>query len=880
MRHLLRLALRSLRLRLARTLLTTGAVTLGVAVILATGITILSTEAAILRLFNDASGRADLIVLSANTSQSGFSQQVLRRISNVNDVVAAVPSIEVQTRPVDTGSGADTTIATAASPSAAVEVQPSSSDYFLYDKSRLVVWGIDPLLDPLAREYKLTAGRFLSEDEDSYEVILVEDYAQANNISLGEDVYFVTPEGSESLEVVGLMSKEGAGRMNSGDFGVMPLATAQYLFSRPAELDQVDVVVDPNAASGAGLDALRAALQDRLGTDYSVTYPASKSRRVIQMIETYSLGLSLFSSVTLFVGMFLIYNVLGMTVAERTREIGMLRAVGMLRSQVARQTLIEASIIGVMGSALGILAGLFLARGLIWLAGYMFQLAQGVESVEVPVASVITGMVVGILVTLLAAGIPAWQAGRVSPLEAIRVRGRPSRGWLMRRGWILSIVLIILAFAVLFVLPLSPTIRYSLGQPAVFLLLGAATLLIPTSMNAWQRLSRPLVRRVYGNEGALGVSNLERARLRSTLTAAALMICIAMMVGIRGLSDAFEHDIQEWVNSYIGGDLYVYATLPMRMDLQNRLESVDGVAGATPIRYVATQMLRPDGDLQDVTFTAIDPESHRRVTSLAFTDTSVSAEASLAQLAEGDYVLLSSVLADRYELKRGDIVRLETKRGPHEFVVAGVVVDFTEQGDALYGSWKDLRRYYGVDNATVFYVRVAPGQDVRATQERIDALYGARRHLTIQSNEVLKQGIMRENEVVFAMFDILAMIAVIVAAFGVVNTLMVNILERTRELGSLRSIGMTKGQVAKMILAEAAMLGGIGGTFGIILGLFLERIFLMGAAEISGLVVKFAIPLEGILVGLLLAMLVSQVAALWPVRHAVRLRIVDAIQYE
>lgn len=879
MTYLLLLALRSLRLRLSRTLLTTGAVTLGVAVILATNIAILSTETSILRLFNDASGKADLIVISANTTRPGFSEQVLRRITSAANVAAAVPSIEVQTQPVDAKGGDNQPPPDAASSSTGVSIE-SSSDYFLYDKSRLLIWGIDPLLDPLAREYKISAGRFLSEAENGYEVVLVEDYAKANEINLGDDLHITTPGGSEYLRVVGLMSKEGAGRVNSGDFGIMHLSAAQYLFNRADELDQVDVVVASGVASGAGLDALKASLQDRLGDVYSVTYPASKSRRVIQMIETYSLGLSLFSSVTLFVGMFLIYNVLAMTVAERTREIGMLRAVGMLRNQVALQTLTEAAVIGVVGSILGILAGMLLARGLIWLAGLMFQLPQSMEAAEAPIASVITGLLVGILVTLLAAGIPAWQASRISPLEALRVRGRPSRSWLMRRGWVISLPLIGLAFAVLFVLPLPPTVRYSLGQIAVFLLLGAAALLIPTSLSAWQRLTRPLVRRIYGNEGALGVANLERARLRSTLTAAALMICIAMMVGIRGLSDAFLHDIQEWVNSYIGGDLYVYATVPMRTDLQKRLESVDGVAAATPVRYVTTQLLRPEGDSQDVTFTAIEPLSHGRVTSLAFTDTSISPEALLAQLAEGDYVFLSSVLADRYELKRGDVVQLETKRGTHEFIVAGVVVDFTGQGYALYGSWKDLRRYFGIDDATVFYVRVAPGQDVKATQDRIDTLYGARRHLTIQSNEVLKKGILRENAVVFAMFDILAMIAVIVAAFGVVNTLMVNILERTRELGSLRSIGMTKRQVAKMILAEAAMLGGIGGIFGIILGLFLERIFLMGASEVSGLEVQFAIPYKGILLGLLLAMFVSQVAALWPVRHAVRLRIVDAIQYE
>ena len=170
----------------------------------------------------------------------------------------------MQTQPVDTDRGGEEAGADAASASAAVEVQPSSSDYFLYDKSRLVVWGIDPVLDPLAREYTLTAGHFLSEDDDRYEVILVEDYAKANKISLGEDLHIVTPEGAEYLEVVGLMSKEGAGRMNNGDFGIMHLATAQHLFSRPDELDQVDVVVDPSAASGAGLDALRAALQDKI----------------------------------------------------------------------------------------------------------------------------------------------------------------------------------------------------------------------------------------------------------------------------------------------------------------------------------------------------------------------------------------------------------------------------------------------------------------------------------------------------------------------------------------------------------------------------------------------------------------------------------------
>lgn len=859
MTYLLLFAFRSLRARPARTLLTVGAVMLGVAVILATNIAILSTEAAILRLFGDASGRADLIVMGASSTRPGIPEQALRRASSVAGVAVAVPSLQVQTQPVDA---------------------QLASDSFLYGESRLELWGISPSLDPLAREYKISAGRFLGEAEDAYEVVLVEDYARTNRINVGDDLRVVTPDGSELLRVVGLMSKEGPGRLNNGDFGVLPLATAQYLFRRPDELDQVDLIVTPDLANGSGLDTLRASLQDKLGSTYSVTYPASKSRRVIQMIETYKLGLSFFSSVTLFAGMFLIYNVLAMTVAERTREIGMLRAVGMLRGQVARQTLIEAALIGVTGSVVGILAGLGLARGMIGIAGLMFQLVQDVEPVPIPIGNVLGSILVGTSVTLLAAGIPAWQASRISPLEALRVHGRQNESWMIDRGWPVGIVVIALSFAVLFVLPLSPTTRYELGRIAVFLLLGAAALLIPSTLSGWQRLARPLVRRIYGNEGALGIANVQRARLRSTLTAAALMICIAMMVGIRGLSDAFQHDIQSWVNSYIGGDLYIHAVLPMRSDLQKRLEGVEGVAAATPVRYVPARLVRSGGRSQGITFTAIDPQSHGRVTPLAFADASANAEALLASLGEGDRVFVSSVLADRYGLKPGDAISLETRRGTQDFTIAGTVVDFYEGGDVIYGSWKDLRRYFGIDDASVFYVRVTQGQDIKGTQKRIDDLYKARRHLTVESNEVLKKNILDAYREVFVMFDILAMIAVIVAAFGVVNTLMVNILERTRELGTLRGIGMTKRQVAKMILAEAAMLGGIGGIFGVTLGLALERIFLMGASEISGLAVTFVLPLQGIVLGLLLALGVAQLAALWPARHAVRLRIIEAVQYE
>ena len=604
------------------------------------------------------------------------------------------------------------------------------------------------------------------------------------------------------------------------------------------------------------------------------------------MVETYKLGLNLFSSVTLFVGMFLIFNVFSMTVAERTREFGMQRAIGMLPWQIARQSLIEAVAIGITGFALGVAAGLLLAPGLIWIASLLLKQARDVAAVQVPPVDLAISIAVGTGATIIAALVPAWQASRVSPLEALRSRSRQGQGWLLRKGWPIGLGLMVAACATVFWLHLPPGILSWVGRAAVFVLLGAAVLLIPATFGTWERLARPVVYRLYGHEGNLGISNVARARLRSTLTVTALMVCIAMMIGLRGLSARSERDIQSWADAYLGGDLYVYAGLPMRVDLQQRLEAVAGIAAVTPVRYLQARVARPLSTAgagqrsEPVTFAAVDPRTYGLVSSYIFADSTESTAATLVSLAEGDTVLVSSVLAERYTLHAGDRISLETRRGTHEFSIAAIVVDFYQAGEVVQGSWRDLRRYFGVNDVSVFYVKLDPLADRATVQDNIDRLYGERRHLTVQSNEVLKESIGRSNRQVFAMFDVLSMIGIIVAALGVLNTLMINVLERKQELGTLRCVGMTKRQISKMIVSEAAMLGAIGGAFGLLLGLALERVFLSATADISGLNVGFVLPVDAMLAGVGLALIVAQLTAVWPAHHATTLSIVDAIKWE
>jgi putative ABC transport system permease protein len=858
--RLLSLALRSLRVRFSRTMLTALGVVLGVAVIMAVQITNLSALESITTLFSEASGKADLVVISASSDSQGFADDVLRPITSAPGVESAVPSLHLRVRLAD-------------------EPAPSQLDLSLFGTvaGGLMVYGIDPELDSQAREYKIAAGQFLSPDPDAYDIVLVKDYAQLNEIEVGHDVRIVTPAGIELLRVVGLLSKEGAGQLNNGAFGILPLLVAQEMFERSGELDQVDILASPQVAGTAGLDQLKAALQERLGADYTVMYPATQGRRVTQMLQGYQLGLSFVSVIAIFVGAFLIYNAFWMTVAERTREIGMLRTVGMTRRQVMRQILTEAGILGVVGSVLGIGFGILLSRGLIRLMELL--LAQEVKQVPVPLQGLATSLLVGLGVTLAAASIPAWQAGRISPLEALRIRGDPRESWIIRRGWVLGVTLLAFSYLVLYQVQLPGDVSW-MGHAFIFVLLLAGTLLVPIAVRIWERTARPWFRRVYGNEGQLGSRNAQRAKLRTTLTVAALLVGVAMILSTSAIVAAFTTDISAWMENYIGGDLYIYSTVPMRADLAWRLEAVEGVDAATPTRYLDVRRLKPDGGDERLTFTAVDPFSYERVASFAFATGQGDRDQLLNRLAAGDAVFISSVLSEKYALTQGDTIRLSTRRGSQDFEVAAVVVDFYNRGFVVQGSWKDLRRYFGLNDVSAFLVKLQPGYSTEEVRERIDHLYGERRHLTLESNQALKGRALNLLAQTSSLFDVLALIAIVVAALGVVNTLTMNVLERRQEIGMLRSVGMTRRQVGKMILAEAGMMGLVGGSVGLVFGLFLSHAVLSTINSMMGYELTYTLPVQGIMVSLVIALIVSQLAALWPARHAAKMRIIEAIQFE
>lgn len=862
------LTLRNLRARLTRTLLTTLGIVLGVAVILAIDITNETTFASIRNLFDETAGRANIVIEPKRGAGQGLDPDLAVDVRRVPGVVLVAPSIRQRSYlPGQLGNVIG-------------ELSLGGGDGMA--RGGTTVLGVDPALDPQVRIYQVKRGRLL-DDADRRSAVVGAALAEKYEIAVGDDVELLGPDGFVSFEVVGIIESEGVGRLNDGRIVIAPLDEVQDVFARGREADELGVVVDPEIANNPDrLDAVKAAISERVGRNVEVQYPAARGKLISQMLASYQTGLGFFSAVAIFVGAFLIYNTFSMTVLERTREIGVLRALGATRRQIIRLILIEAVLLAMVGSVVGLGSGIVLARSLIRAMSGL--LATRLETVTIPLDGVLTAVLVGAGVTLASALLPALSAGRVSPLEAIRIRGRQNQpGLLSRYAWLIGLELIVVALLAIYVIPFREEVALPVGMISVFVVLLGATLLIPGAVGRFDPLVRPLMQALYGGEGLLGSSNVQRSRGRTALTVAALMTGVAMVIGLGQLSSSFRTDILAWVNTAIGGDLYVRGAVPMREELGGRIAATEGVAAITPITYGQARLTEPtdeDGDPQDVVVIAVDPATYLQIANFKFAAEQGDPAARVAELAEGDALFLSTVLAEKYGLARGDMVALETARGVRPFRVAGVIVDFSGQGFAITLARRDLARYFGETKVNTFLVQIAPGADRGAVRQELTDKFGKRYNVQIESSDEFRQRVLRLMNQSFALLNVLVAIAMIVAALGVINTLLMNILERIREIGMLRSLGMTRRQVSKMILSEAGTMGLIGAAFGLFFGMLLARLFVLGTNMSAGYTIQYAFTPEPVVAGVVIALVVTQFAALYPAWRAARVTIVEAIQHE
>ena len=854
------LILRSFFSRPIRTLLCIFGIMIGVAGILAIGITNQAAMDSITNLFEESSGRTNLMVSPA-TGDKGFSSLVLRNITNIPGIQAALPIIKTQTILADQSSETELGLT-----------------LFGTENGGLLLYGVDPNLEPIVRDYRITAGQFLRSNLAAYEIVLVENYAKDQNIETGDSIDIITPNGVEQLKVIGLMAREGPGQTNNGTFGIIPIETAQKMFNRIGEYDQLDIMLTDSSSSQI-VESKRFEIQNRIGQKFAVTYPAGQGDRMTKMLYTYQVGLNFLSAIALFVGAFLIYNAFAMTVVERTREFGMLRTVGMSKTQITFQLILEAILMGIIGSALGVVLGILGSRGLTAIMGSLLQTDLN-KNMAIPPGTLTLSLIVGIIVTVIGAAMPAIQAGNISPIEALRIRGTNREIWLTKTGWKLGSILMVIATALLIFNPFPNDPQFSVGSATIFLFFTGITLIIPATTVIWDQVSRPVFQGIYGNSGTIGSRNIQRAKLRTTLTVGALLIGIAMIIVVRSMTAAFTNDVSAWVTSYLGGDFYIYSNMTMRSDLARQIGNLKNVKAATPIHYQPVDYQLPDGKYESLTFMAIDTPNYIKVTDFIFSESDTDKQGSIEKLVNEDAIFISSVIAEKYGLQIGNYMKLRTRSGVKPYYIANVVVDFYNEGLVVIGNWHIMRRDFRVNEISAITLKAVEDASPEDVQAEIEEIFGERYNLTIESNISLRQRVFDLMDQAFSMFDVMAVLAVIIASFGLVNTLTMNVMERMREIGMLRAIGMSRFQVIKMILAEAGLMGIIGGVLGMGFGILLSRIFIFSMISAVGYTLNYVLPISAIIISLILALVVSQFAAVSPAQRASNSNIIEALHYE
>jgi putative ABC transport system permease protein len=847
-----------------RTLLTMLGIVLGVAVVLAIDITNQSTLSSISQTLERAVGKAELLIVPA-AEEDTLDQVLIDWVQEIDGVQLAAPDVHIYTFLADESPGS--------------ELRWSGKG--IQVGRMFEMHGINSTLDPQVRLYYLAAGRMPAQER--YEVVISMKYADEKRLALGDDLVLATPNGEESLEIVGLLQDEGIAALNAGKVGFASVEVVQELFNLGAVLHEISVQVKPEVANNpAMLAEVKDKLANRLENRAQPIYPSARGDVVPRMLNTYQIGLTFFSVISIFVGAFLIYNTFSMSVAERTKEIGMFRAIGMSRIQILLIVMLEATFLGLFGSILGVYAGVWLARGLLAILGGF--LAEASQLIEVSWESMVKSTGIGIGVTLCSALIPANLAANISPLEALRVRSR-SATRIPASIWLAGITMLIAGYSGIYYLKWREQVLIPAGSTAIFMLMLGAVLILPLLVPTLERSSRWLSMILYGKEGVLGSSNVQRSVFRTTLTVACLMVSLVMIIGIGTISYTFEEDIQLWINSALGGDVFVIAPDTMQNNFINQLQTVPGIEAISPSRFLEVRVAPSSAALSKnqrdkLIFTAVEPKAFRRIGDMVFITGKSNPDGNWLELEQERTVFVSSVVAEEFGLKLGETLDLQTRRGMQSFRVVAIITDFSSQGYVVVGTFANLERWFSESGVDRFTIKVKEGIDTEDVAREIELRFKDRHNLDIQTAETIKSSVESMLEQAFQLFDVLSLVGVIIGTLGVVNTLTMNVLERTREIGALRSIGMTKSQVLRMVLAESLAMGALGCVFGLIFGYLISLVFVRALVVLTSYDVEYLFTPRPYLLSAIIALGVSQIAAIGPAWRAARTNIITAIKHE
>ncbi len=840
-----------------RTLITVAGIALGVSVLVAVSAVNRAILRSISETIRDVAGTTDLQV---QAGASGFDETLLDQVRAVPGVRAARPVLE-QTIRVRLPRGAD---------------------------ERVLLLGLDLLneRDGALGEAGARGLERVQRDPIAFlnatdHILLSHQLAERVGATPGQRLLVRTPRGSEPFESWGTLRDDRFARAFGGSVALMDYAAMQIAFERGRNIDRIDISVVPRADTAEVTRAIRS----RIGPAFFVGKPEHRGQKAGKLVASLSGGLTLASLVAVLVGMFLIASTMAIGVTQRRHEIGVLRALGMTRSDVITLFALEAAVLGCAGSALGVGLGVGLGRAIMTtFAGTVSELFVQVAVPGLGVDLTTLGLcwALGVLSSLVAASIPATLAARVAPIEALTrdrrlsLRPGPERR-LVKDGAALALLALSL---LLLRTPFVGGPALSAALSCVTTVLGM-TMFMPRLVRCVHVLARLPLRLTGGPHLVLANDNLLREIDRISLAASALMVGVAMSLSFASFVDSFVSSALTWVDQMLPADLWISSSarmaggssVPMSDSLYGQLKQLRGVESVERVRMVDVDV----GALR-AKLIATDLDALGRRARLMMLDGP--ADQAKVALSRGD-VLISENLAQRLGLRRGDEIALAGGEGQLRLRVAGVIVDYTsEQGSILIARATYVARFRD-ERVDTYKIYARPGASIEALRSGIAARWGERLNLSILMQHEFRAQIHALLQRTFGLMHGLELIAVLIAVLGVINAIAANVLDRAREYGVLRAVGMLRRQLSQMVVVEAALLGVAGAFAGMLAGLAIGYVLLfhLNVAQ-TGWHLPYQPTLTSALAAALPVICAAALAGLWPARWVAAQPVASALAYE
>jgi putative ABC transport system permease protein len=866
-----------------RTLTTVAGIALGIAVVIAIQLTNASSVRGFETALDTVSGKASIEI----TAPGGIDETLLPSLDWLREFGPASPVIE-----------GDMVLVTADAP---VGRRVSRTE-------AVKVLGVDILQDQTIRDYGVAAymsgetpverseedGQALALSSQSFltlltspqSIVITEKLARRRGYALGSEIHLLAGDRVGTYIVRALLEDKGPARVMDGSFVLMDIAAAQLAFDRLGRIDRLDVQIahvagaldTSRAPTSAELSAAEAAIGDRLPKGLTATTPSRRGRQVEKMLSAFHLNLSALSWVALVVGLFLVYNTATVSVLTRRDEVGMLRALGVTKRQIAGLFLAEAAVMGLVGTGLGLGLGRVIADAAVGVTSATVStlyIASAAAPPALTAAHIALAFAIGLPLSLLAALVPALEASRVPPMAAMRGSDRlASRLRLRVRS--LALPALVLAGAGLLTQFGPVDGRPLFGYASAFAIIIGASLLVPAIVFAAARtIGRPFAR-LFGVEGRLALAHFTAAIPRLSISIAALSVALAMMVAIAIMVGSFRETVVYWVGQTLQADLFIGPGV----------QPTTGSGQSLSPSILDTVRVHPDVAAVD-TFRNLDLVYHDNLVVLGAGQFEVmqshgsllfkapaDGRAALAGAAGADAVLVSEAFANKYGAAPGVTLQLSTPAGERPFTVAAVYYDYAIDRGIVVMDLPTFVRHYGERPATSAAAYLRAGADPERVRQDILATMDDGHRAFVYTNRALRAEVLRIFDSTFAITYALEIIAIAVAMLGVAGTLLTLVLERRRELMMLRLVGALKRQVQRVVVLEATLIGATSMGIGLVVGVALSIVLVYVInVQSFGWTIQFRVPVTFLAQVSILVVVATALSGLIPARRATRVAV-------